>query len=291
MIGPSGLKYFMSFVDDCTRYVTVKFLRTKGQAAEQLKAYVAYLERQYDFKLKVFRADNGGEYVSNDLVSWCESKGINLNYTAPYSPEQNGIAERMNRTLVELVRAMSIAQHIPSYLWPEATKHAAYLRNRSHTWALDASSPLEAWSSERPNVSHLHEFGTPVWVLVEGKNISKLDPKSERHTFMGFEDGPKAVRYYNKQTRQVCVSRNFRFTEKEIMTHPLENSHEPLMPSTLSEGELSQNTPSDPQTDTIDKTDCQNKNIGVDLKRKRTKEEVIQDTPRWSKRPKTVQDY
>ena len=109
LIGPGGLKYFMSFVDDCSRYVTVKFLRTKGQAAEKLKAYVAYLECQYDYKPKVFQADNGGEYVSNDLVNWCESKGINLQYTAPHSPEQNSIAERMNRTLVELVRAMSIA--------------------------------------------------------------------------------------------------------------------------------------------------------------------------------------
>ena len=266
MIGSGGLKYFMSFMDDCTRYITVKFLQTKGQAAKQLKAYVAYLEHQYDFKPKVFQADNSGRYVSNNLVSWCESKGINLNYTAPYSPEKNGIAERMNRTLVELVQARSIAQHIPSYLWPEATKHTAYLRNWSHTWVLDASLPLEAWSGEWPNVSHLHEFGTPVWALVEGQNISKLDPK--------------AVRYYNKKTHQVYVSHNFQFTEKEIMTHLLGNSHEPLMPSTLSKGEPSQNTLSDPQTDTINKTDCQNKNTGVDLKRKWTKEEVIQDTPR-----------
>ena len=182
--------------------MTVKFLRTKGQAAKKLKAYVAYLKRQYDYKPKAFQADNSSEYVSNNLVNWCESKGINLQYTAPHSPEQNGIAERMNRTLVELVQAMSIAQNIPSNLWPEATKHAAYLRNQTHTWALDTLSPLEAWCGERPNISHLHEFGAPVWVLVEGQNISKLDPKSEQHTFVGFEDGPKAMRYFNKQTCQ-----------------------------------------------------------------------------------------
>ena len=191
----------------------------------------------------------------------------------------------MNRTLVELVQAMSIAQNVPSNLWPEATKHAAYLRNWTHTWALDASLPLEAWCGERPNVSHLHEFGAPVWVLVEGQNISKLDPKSERHTFVGFEDGPKAMRYFNKHTHQVCVSRNFQFTKEETKTHPLDNSHEPLTPNVLSEGELSQIAP----PIVMNEEDRQN-DKGADLKRKQT-EEITPDTPRWSKQPRTAQDY
>ena len=158
---------------------------------------------------------------------------------------------------------MSIAQNVPSNLWPKATKHAAYLRNRTHTWALDASLPLEAWCGEQLNVSHLHKFGTPVWVLVEGQNISKLDPKSEQHTFLGFEDGPKAVRYFNKQTQQVCVSCNFQFTKEETKTHPLDNSHEPLAPDASSEGELSQIAP----PVVINEEDCQN-STGADLKRK-----------------------
>ena len=92
-IGHGGFKYFISFMDDCSRHVTINFLQTKDQAAEKLKGYVACLECQYNFVPKVFRADNSSEYVSHDLVNWCELKGIKLEYTAPHSPEQNGVAE------------------------------------------------------------------------------------------------------------------------------------------------------------------------------------------------------
>ena len=178
--------------------MAIEFLKTKNQTTNKIKGYVAYLECQYGMQPKAFRADNGGEYVNNDLVNWSESKGIKFKYTAPHSPEQNGVAKRMNHTLVELMCAMLIARNVPTFLWPEAVMHTAYLRNRTHTWALDRSTLLKSWCGKRPNVSHLQEFGSPVWILTEGQNLSKLEPKSEQHIFVGFSDGPKAVRYYNR---------------------------------------------------------------------------------------------
>jgi len=234
-IGHNGAKYFLSFVDDHSRCVAIEFLKTKDQTASKVKHYVAYLERQYGMQPKAFRANNGGEYVNKDLANWCESKGIKFEYTAPHSPEQNGVAERMNRTLAELMRAMLITWEVPTFLWPEAVVHAAYLRNRTHTWVLDRLTPLESWCGQRPNVSHLQEFGSPVWVLIEGQNVSKLEPKSEQHTFVGFADGPKAVRYYNRRTHQVCVSRNYCFPNLKTSTHPVA-SHEPLVPCVSSKG-------------------------------------------------------
>ena len=131
-------------------------------------------------------------------------------------------------------------------------------------------------------MSHLQEFGTPVWVLVEGQNLSKLKPKSESHTFVGFEDGPKAARYYNKCMHQVCISHNFQFPNKATETHPLIDSHEPLSINPMSEGELSQTIPNKVPLD------HQDKNMGDGPKR--TENEVL-ETLRQSKQPKTVQDY
>jgi len=126
-----------------------------------------------------------------------------------------GVAERFNCTLIELVRAMLISRNLPSFLWAEAVAHAAYIRNRAPTKALDGKMPHEAWMGEKPDVSHLREFGSDVWVLKEGIKLSKLEPKLKKVTFVGFEDGPKAIRFFDAAKCQIGVSRNFIFAEKE----------------------------------------------------------------------------
>jgi hypothetical protein len=176
--------------------------------------YITYIERKFDRKPKIIRVDGGGEFVNDRMRKWCAEKGIELQTTAPYSPSQNGVAERFNRTLIELTRAMLFGRNLPTFLWAEAVRHAAYLRNRAPTIALDGKTPEEAWSGKKPNVAHHREFGCDVWILIEGDK-SKLSPKSEKYTFVGFEDGPKAVRYYDAQTRKIKVSRNFIFSEAE----------------------------------------------------------------------------
>ncbi|GBE84071.1 hypothetical protein SCP_0600490 [Sparassis crispa] len=130
-----------------------------------------------------------------------------------YSPSQNGVAEQFNRTLLELARAMLITKNLPSFLWAEAVAYAAYLRNRAPMKALHGRTPEEAWTGNKPNVAHLREFGSDVWILTEGQNLSKLEPKSKKHTFVGFADGLKAVRYYDAGARSIRVSRNFVFAD------------------------------------------------------------------------------
>ena len=157
----------------------------------------------------------------NGVDSHCEGPAVAPPVTAiDWRAEWDDRAERMNRTLAELARAMMFGTSVPVHLWPEAMRHAAYLRNRTHTWALEGQTPLERWSGTRPNVAHLHEFGGPVWILNEGPNQSKLVPKSSQHTFMGFEDSPKAIRYYDARTRLVRVLRNFRFTDLSANATP-----------------------------------------------------------------------
>ena len=155
------------FVDDTSRYTTVQFLKAKSQASEHVKAYLTYLQNQ-GWKPHAIHIDHGKEFINENLKLWCHQQGIEINQTAPYSPSQNGVAERMNRTLVELVRTMRAATDLPEFLWEEATSHAAYLRNRTYTSAVKGSMPYQKWHGKRPNIAHLREFGAPVWVLLQG---------------------------------------------------------------------------------------------------------------------------
>jgi hypothetical protein len=114
--------------------------------------------------------------------------------TAPYSPSQNGVAERMNRTLEELSRAMLTASNLPEFLWEMAVAHAAYVQNLSYTKYIPNSTPYQLWTGRKPNVLHLREFGTPVWILTEGQRVlHKMLPKSQRQAYVGYDDSSKSV--------------------------------------------------------------------------------------------------
>jgi transposase InsO family protein len=144
------------------------------------------------------------------LKTWCKEKGIDIRMTAPHSPSQNGVAERMNRTLSELARAMLAANDLPEFLWECAVLHGTYIRNRSYNEHLKTLTPYQGWYGKKPSVAHLREFGAPVWILNQGEHQDrKLLPKSRRRSYVGFDDGARAVKYYNAETRKILTSRNF----------------------------------------------------------------------------------
>ena len=116
-------------------------MKTKDEAATCVKHYLTKIECQLGKLPKMVRADNGREYVNRDLIGWCLDKGIELQTTAPYTPEQNGVAERYNHTIVELARAMIFTQNLPNSLWPEAMSHAAYVRNRAFSRSVPDGTP------------------------------------------------------------------------------------------------------------------------------------------------------
>ena len=110
---------------------------------------------------------------------------------------------------------MLIAKNLPVFLWDEVVMHAAYLRNCVPTHALNGKTPYEAWTGNKPDISHLRESGCDVWVLYETKGRSKLAPKSNKFIFVGFHDGLKSVHYYDAKTRKIKVSCNVAFDENE----------------------------------------------------------------------------
>jgi transposase InsO family protein len=191
---PSGSKYFILFMDDHTWRITIKFLHQKSEAEREVKNYIAWIKTQLGRMPKAFRMDNGGEFIS--IKPYLESKGIEFQTSAPHSPAQNGVAERLNRTLTELMIAMLSEKNLPQTLWAKAIHHATYIRNRCTTKALLGTTPMEAWTRNKPDLSHLREFGSDIWTLIEGDR-TKTSPKSTKMTFVRFEERPKAIRYYN----------------------------------------------------------------------------------------------
>jgi len=210
-----GWSYYISFIDDTKRHNMVLFLAGKGDTTGRIKGHVAKIKQKFGKAPRYMRVDNGAELVNTEVKKFAEDKGIIIETMVPYSPSQNGIAERFNRTLLELVRAMLIAKNLPAFLWDEAVSHATYLRNRAPTRALKGITPYEAWTRKKPDISHFREFGCDIWVFDETKNKSKLAPRSRKMVFMGFEDGSKVIRYWDKETRKIKVSRNVVFNEND----------------------------------------------------------------------------
>ncbi len=272
-----GNLYFITFLDDSTRRPKLRFLKSKDQGRQAVKDYITYLKAQGK-RAKFLRCDQGTEYLNDELCTWIREQGIELQTTAPYSPAQNGAAERLNRTLIELTRAMLIARNLPTFLWEYAVMHAAYVRERAPTRSLYGKTPYEAWFNEKPDVSHLREFGSPVYVLLQGKKEPpKLMPRSKCHTFVGFDDGSHSVRYYNTETRTILTSRNFRFLDNLPDTS---SPPEPILvepPAVPREGELVKDNTLQPGSQQnkrkIEETDKENKTEHV-RRKLRTKSPV-----------------
>ena len=157
--GPARERYFFSFTDAKKRYSGTYFGKTKDEVLKYFEDWKQLVENQTGNKLKIFWSDNGGEYL-NSALEFCAKSGIIMQTTAPYSHAQNGIAERLNRTLLEHVRAMLFTKNLAKGLWPEAMSYANYIHNRSPTRALgNETTPYQEFFQKKPDVSRLEEFG------------------------------------------------------------------------------------------------------------------------------------
>ena len=141
----SGAEYFLTFIDDKTRYVWTYVLKRKDQVFAKFMEWKTLVEKSTGQKLKTLRTDNGGEFTSTQFQDYLRSKGVRHELTVPKTPQQNGVAERMNRTLVEMVRSMIADAKLPKKFWAEALSTATYLRNRSPTKSVMGMTPAEAW--------------------------------------------------------------------------------------------------------------------------------------------------
>ena len=162
----------------------VYFLKAKSEAFENFKIFKAMVEKQFGLCVKALRTDRGGEFLSNEFITFCEEQGIRRELIAPYTPEQNGVTERKNRTVVEMARSMLKARGVPNNFWCEVVATIVYILNVSPTKAVMNMTPFEAWRGKKPSVSHLRVFGCTTYALVDLR--SKLDDKSVKCVFIGY---------------------------------------------------------------------------------------------------------
>jgi transposase InsO family protein len=141
---PGGRRYFLLLIDDLSRYMWVMILGSKGEAVNAIRRVQVAAEAECDRKLRVLRTDNDGEFTAAEFASYCADEGVQRHYSVPYSPQQNGVVERRNQTVVGMARALLKQSGIPAIFWGEAVVTAVYILNRSPTKALNGMTPYEA---------------------------------------------------------------------------------------------------------------------------------------------------
>ena len=174
------------------------------------------VEKSSGYQLKVLRTDNGGEYTSNEFQDYLQQEGIHHELTVPKTPEQNGVEERMNRTLVEATRSMLDGVHLPQCFWAETLSTAVYLCNRCATKAMRNATPFEVWFKEKPWVNHLRVFGCTAYAYVAKDERGKLDSKAQRCIFLGYGTETKGYRLYDQMKKRVFLSRDVVFNKSEV---------------------------------------------------------------------------
>ncbi|KAI5322324.1 hypothetical protein L3X38_031396 [Prunus dulcis] len=210
-----GNKYFITFIDDYSRMCWVYFLRNKSSVISVFKKFKVFVELQSGFNLKKLRSDRGGEYTSHEFLEYCSDLGMERQLTIAYSPQQNGIAERRNRTICEMARSMMTEKKIPVKFWAEAVGTAVYLQNRCYTTSVTDKTPFEAFTGRKPCVKHLRVFGSICYSHIPSNLRQKFDDKACKGIFMGYGSCEKGYRIYNLQTEKIILSRSVVFDENK----------------------------------------------------------------------------
>ena len=169
------------------------------------------VETETGLKVKCLRSDNGGEYIDGGFSEYCAAQGIRMEKTIPGTPQQNGVAKCMNRTLNERARSMRLHAGLPKTFWADAVSTAAYLINRGPSVPMEFKLPEEVWSGKEVKFSHLKVFGCVSYVHVDSDACSKLDAKSKICFFIGYGDEKFGYRFWDEQNRKIIRSRNMIF--------------------------------------------------------------------------------
>eukprot|EP00249_Psilotum_nudum_P025147 c29390_g1_i1 orf=407-4477(+) len=222
----NGARYFFLLVDDYSRMIWVFFLKSKDETFVKFREWLAMVERESGSRLMTLRTDRGGEFMSHEFLNFCNQKGIKRHLTAPYSPQQNGVAERKNRTIVEMARSMLHAKDLPHSYWGEASHTAAYILNHTQTKALDDVTPIEAYTGIKPSVSHFRVFGCTAFMHVPDERRTKLDSKSVKMIFVGYSTNTKGYRLMDPTTHKISVSRDVVFEELAGTPLLVDDSHD-----------------------------------------------------------------
>ncbi|KAI3759566.1 hypothetical protein L6452_07465 [Arctium lappa] len=219
LFGPTNVmsigkkSYCLVIVDDYSRFTLVYFLRTKDETSGLIKSFILRIENQTNQKVKVIRSDNGTEFKNLDLNTFCEEKGIERQYSAPRTPQQNGVAERRNRTLIEAARSLLADSKLPITFWADAVNTACYVQNIVLVVKPKNKTPYELLNKRKPFIGFFKPFGCPCTILNTKSHLGKFDSKADDGFLVGYSSQSKAYRVFNSSSRVIEESDNVKCNE------------------------------------------------------------------------------
>jgi transposase InsO family protein len=207
--------YYITFTDDFSREMRITFLKRKSDTLTAFKEYKAYVSRQYNVHLHKVRSDQGGEYLSKEFDEYLKGKGIKRQLTVHDSPQQNGVAERLNQMLVEHARAMLLTKDLPKFVWAEAINYTTWLKNHLPSRAIPGYTSYELLHKAKPSLVNAREFGARLYV--HSPDGGKLEARAEEGQFVGIDEESKAYRVYWPKKRRVSVEHNISFVPPDVI--------------------------------------------------------------------------
>lgn len=212
----SGYRYYVVFMDDYSRYVWLYPLKRKSEVYNYFVSFVAFVKTQFGVLIKCLQCDGGGEYISNHFQQFASNNGIRLQFSCPYTPQQNGAAERLHRTLINMVRTLLTQSNLSLQFWVEAVHMAVHLHNILPSETLQFKSPYEQLLGKPPSYTHLRVFGCSCFPNITATVSHKLENRSIHCIFLGYPDTYKGFRCYNPKTGKVIISRHVLFDEHQF---------------------------------------------------------------------------
>ncbi|GJR28388.1 retrovirus-related pol polyprotein from transposon TNT 1-94 [Tanacetum coccineum] len=239
LFGPSavrsygGNRYTLVIVDDYSRYTWTRFLKDKTEAFDQFEIFSRKIQNQLGCSIVSIRTDHGREFDNEvQFGEFCNAKGITHNFSAPRTPQSNGVVERKNRTLQEMSRTMLNEQSLPQKFWCNAVDTSTYILNRILIRAILGKTPYELLRGRKPTLDYFRVFGSKCFILNTKDYLTKFDPKSYEGVFLGYSQNSKAYIILNKHTRKIEESLNVTFAET-----PPPSKTSPLVDDDLDEEE------------------------------------------------------
>ncbi|GKB90966.1 retrovirus-related pol polyprotein from transposon TNT 1-94 [Tanacetum coccineum] len=217
VVSINGKKYILVIVDDYSRYTWVYFLRSKDETPEIIKKFIAQAQLNYKAKVCKIRTDNGTEFKNTSLKAHYEKLGIMQQFSIARTPQQNGVVERRNRTLVEAARTMLIFSWLPEFLWAEAVATACFTQNRSIIHTRYNKTPYELLRGRKPNIAYFHVFGSLCYPINDRDDLGKMKPKADIRVFIGYSKTSTGFRIYNRRTKMIMETIHVKFDELTAM--------------------------------------------------------------------------
>jgi transposase InsO family protein len=216
----AGELYMLTFIDDYTRKSWVYFTKERRELRELFQMFRAYIEAETSLKIKQVRYNNTPEYKA--LEKAIATTGIQFEFTTPYTPEQNGVSERLNRSLITVARSMLQDTQLFTKFWAEAANTACYLRNRTPIGPGDIT-PEEAYSSKKPYIRHLRVFGYIAYTYIPKERHQKLDPNAKKIVLIGYISTARQYRLYDPVAHKVVLATAPIFDESKYIRLPEPN--------------------------------------------------------------------